>query len=46
MPFKPHRTATSWQAEGPCIRFHIGFENTDDLTADLKEGFRALAACA
>ncbi|MBM3519555.1 MAG: cystathionine beta-lyase [Alphaproteobacteria bacterium] len=46
VPFKPHRTATSWQAEGPCIRFHIGFENTDDLTADLKEGFRALAACA
>lgn len=42
VPFKPQRTATSWTAEGPCIRFHIGLENPDDLTADLGEGFKAL----
>lgn len=42
VPFKPHRTATTWTAEGPCIRLHIGLENPEDLTADLAEGFRAL----
>jgi cystathionine beta-lyase len=42
VPFKPHRTATSWTAEGPCVRLHIGLENPDDLTADLAEGFLAL----
>lgn len=42
VPFRPHRTATTWTAQGPCIRFHIGLENPDDLTADLTEGFRAL----
>jgi cystathionine beta-lyase len=42
IPFAPHRTATSWTAEGPCIRFHIGLENPEDLKADLAEGFRAM----
>lgn len=42
VPFKPHRTATNWTAEGHCIRFHIGLENPDDLKADLAEGFAAL----
>jgi cystathionine beta-lyase len=42
VPFRPHRTATSWTAEGPCIRFHVGLENPDDLKADLDEGFKAL----
>jgi cystathionine beta-lyase len=42
VPFRPHRTATSWRAEGPCLRLHIGLENPDDLTADLAEGFKAL----
>jgi cystathionine beta-lyase len=42
VPFKPHRTATSWTAEGPCLRLHIGLESPDDLTADLAEGFRAM----
>jgi cystathionine beta-lyase len=46
VPFKPHRTATAWTAEGPCIRFHIGLENPDDLTADLAEGFRALKSAS
>ena len=46
VPFKPHRTATNWTAEGPCIRFHIGLENPDDLTADLAEGFTALKSAS
>ena len=44
IPFAPHRTATSWTAEGPCIRFHIGLENPEDLKADLAEGFRAMTS--
>jgi cystathionine beta-lyase len=32
------RTATSWQAEGPAIRFHIGIEDPEDLIADLARG--------
>ena len=46
VPFKPHRTATTWRAEGSCLRLHVGFENPDDLMADLEQGFRALAANA
>lgn len=44
VPFRPHRSATQWTAQGHCIRFHVGLENPDDLKADLAEGFRALAA--
>jgi cystathionine beta-lyase len=29
------RTATSWDEPGPLLRFHIGFEEPDDLKADL-----------
>ena len=39
VPFKPHRTATNWTAEGPCLRFHIGLEDPGDLIADLQAGF-------
>jgi cystathionine beta-lyase len=46
IPFKPHRSATSWTAPGPCIRLHIGLENPDDLTADLTEGFAALKSAS
>ena len=46
IPFKPHRTATQWNAAGPCIRMHIGLENPDDLKADLAEGFAALSRSA
>ena len=46
IPFKPHRTATQWTAPGPCIRFHIGLEDPDDLIADLTDGFAALRAHA
>jgi cysteine-S-conjugate beta-lyase len=42
VPFKPHRTATNWTAEGPCLRFHIGLESPDDLIDDLKQGFGRL----
>ena len=44
VPFKPHRTATQWTAKGPCLRFHIGLEHTDDLIADLVSGFKRLHA--
>ena len=42
VPFKAHRTATTWSAQGPCLRFHIGLENPDDLIDDLKQGFERL----
>lgn len=41
-----YRTATSFDAEGPAIRFHIGLEAVDDLTADLERGFEALRGAA
>ncbi len=42
VPFKPVRTATTWTAPGPCLRFHIGLENPQDLIDDLKQGFERL----
>jgi cysteine-S-conjugate beta-lyase len=38
------RSVTRWQAEGPCLRLHIGLEDADDLIADLDEGFSRLSA--
>ncbi len=40
VPFDPrgHRTATTWDAEGPAIRFHIGLEDPQDLIADIEAG--------
>jgi cystathionine beta-lyase len=32
------RTATSWQAEGPLVRLHVGLEDPDDLIEDLAAG--------
>lgn len=48
LPFDPaaYRTATEWRAPGPCLRFHIGLENVDDLIADLDAGFRRLRQAA
>ena len=45
IPFDPsgYRTATTWRAEGPALRFHIGLEDVDDLRADLEAGFARLA---
>jgi cystathionine beta-lyase len=38
------RTVTTWHAEGPTLRLHIGLEDPDDLIADLEDGFARLAA--
>ncbi|ATE66771.1 cystathionine beta-lyase [Rhizorhabdus dicambivorans] len=32
------RSATTWQADGPVVRFHIGIEDPADLIADLERG--------
>jgi cystathionine beta-lyase len=37
-----YRTATAWNPGGPALRFHIGFEDLDDLKADLELGFARL----
>jgi cystathionine beta-lyase len=41
LPFDPaaYRSATRWQAPGPCLRFHIGLEDPADLIRDLEAGF-------
>jgi cysteine-S-conjugate beta-lyase len=39
-----YRTATHWQPGGPALRFHIGFEDPEDLKADLDAGFARLRA--
>lgn len=36
------RTATRWDAPGPCLRLHIGLEDPDDLIADLAAGLARL----
>ena len=38
------RRATTWHAEGPCLRLHVGLEDADDLIADLADGFTRLGA--
>ncbi|MEJ8573784.1 cystathionine beta-lyase [Microbaculum marinum] len=40
LPFDPraYRTATTWEADGPAVRLHIGLEDTADLIADLEAG--------
>ena len=45
LPFDPktYRTATTWQAEGPALRLHVGLEDVEDLKADLEAGFARLA---
>jgi cystathionine beta-lyase len=44
VPFDPRplRSATPWPYKGVALRFHIGLEDTDDLKADLAEGFKRL----
>ena len=46
LPFDPsgYRTATKWDRPVPCIRFHIGLEDIEDLKADLDAGFARLKA--
>jgi cysteine-S-conjugate beta-lyase len=36
------RTATRWEAPGPCVRLHVGLEDPQDLMADLDAGFARL----
>jgi len=38
------RTATRWDAAGPCLRLHVGLESPDDLIADLRDGLARLSA--
>jgi cysteine-S-conjugate beta-lyase len=44
IPFDPssYRTATTWRAEGPALRLHVGLEDVDDLKSDLEQGFACL----
>jgi cysteine-S-conjugate beta-lyase len=44
VPFKPHRSATTWDAKGPALRLHIGMEHPEDLMRDLEAGFKRLNA--
>ena len=37
------RTATRWDAGGPCLRLAIGLEDPADLIDDLADGFARLA---
>jgi cysteine-S-conjugate beta-lyase len=48
LPFDPrdYRTATTWKAEGPALRLHVGLEDLDDLKADLEAGFARLGGRA
>jgi cystathionine beta-lyase len=39
-----YRTATTWKAEGPAVRMHIGLEDVDDLKADIDQAFAKMAA--
>ncbi len=45
IPIAPEhvRTATRWDAGGPCLRLHVGLEDTADLIDDLAAGFARLA---
>lgn len=42
----PYRTATTWQADGRALRFHIGLEDVGDLKADLDAGFERLRSAS
>ena len=46
VPFNPtrYRTATTWTADGPALRLHIGLDDVGDLIADLEAGFARLNA--
>jgi cystathionine beta-lyase len=48
LPFDPrkYRTATRWNAQGPCLRFHIGLEEPSDLIRDLACAFERMRSAA
>ncbi|MGV2978931.1 cystathionine beta-lyase [Camelimonas sp. ID_303_24] len=37
-----YRSATTWDPGGPALRFQVGLEDINDLTADLERGFDRL----
>ena len=39
-----NRSATTWSAEGPVLRFHAGLEDLEDMTNDLEVAFTAMDA--
>ena len=41
-----YRTATRWAPGGPTLRFHVGFEDLEDLKEDLDRGFAQLRNAA
>jgi cystathionine beta-lyase len=41
-----YRTATRWAPGGPTLRFHVGFEDLEDLKEDLDRGFERLRKAA
>jgi cystathionine beta-lyase len=41
-----YRTATRWAPGGPTLRFHVGFEDLEDLKEDLDRGFARLRQAA
>ncbi len=41
-----YRTATIWNPGGPALRFQVGLEDFEDLTADLEKGFERLRGTA
>ena len=48
LPFDPraHRTAVPWTQPGNCFRLHVGFEDFDDLKAELAAGLGRYRAAA
>jgi len=46
LPIDPNRvrTATRFEAHGPCLRLHVGLEAVEDLIADLEDGFARMRA--
>jgi len=44
VPSKLHRTAKTFEAEGPVIRIHAGLEDAGDLIADLEQGLAKMRA--
>lgn len=48
LPFTPAtaRSATTWSAPSPTLRFHAGLEDPEDMIADLERGFARLDAAA
>ncbi len=44
IPFdcRSYRRSTAWNPPGPALRFSVGFEDIEDLKADLDAGFERM----